>query len=92
MARPKGLAKTGGRQPGTPNKKTHELVVKLERLGCDPIAGLAQFAMDSETSRELRVRCYTELAQYVHPKRKAMELGPGKDGEPLKIVVERVGM
>ncbi|MGA2687760.1 MAG: hypothetical protein ABSE85_06790 [Candidatus Korobacteraceae bacterium] len=32
------------------------------------------------------------LAQYIHPKRKAMELGPGKDGEPLKIVVERVGI
>ena len=92
MARPKGLAKTGGRQRGTPNKKTHELVVKLEQLGCDPIAGLAQFAMDSETSRELRVRCYAELAQYVHPKRKAMDLGSGKDGEPLKFIVERIGV
>jgi hypothetical protein len=91
MGRPKGLAKTGGRQRGTPNRKTHELALKLEQLGCDPIAGLARLAMADETAPELKVRCYAELAQYVHPKRKAMELGPGKDGEPLKIIVERVG-
>ena len=48
--------------------------------------------MDSETPRELRVRCYAELAQYVHPKRKAMDLGSGKDSEPLKVILEKVGM
>ena len=91
MSRPRGLPKTGGRVSGTPNKKTHELTEKLAKLGCDPIEGLALIAMDTKAAPELRVRCYAELAQYVHPKRKAMELGPGKDGESLKIIVERVG-
>jgi hypothetical protein len=76
---------------GTPNKKTHELIQKLEELGCDPIGGLAGIAMDTKTAPELRVRCYAELAQYVHPKRKAVDLGVGKDGETLKVIVERVG-
>jgi hypothetical protein len=92
VSRPRGLPKTGGRMSGTPNRKTHELTEKLAKLGCDPIEGLARIAMADETAPELKVRCYAELAQYVHPKRKAMELGPGKDGEPLKFIVERVGM
>ena len=77
---------------GTPNKKTHELAEKLENLGCDPIEGLARIALAAETAPELKVRCYAELAQYVHAKRKAVDLGSGKDGEPLKIILERVGM
>ena len=92
MSRPRGLPKTGGRVSGTPNRKTHELAEKLEKLGCDPIGGLAQLAMNTETAPELRVRCYAELAQYVHPKRKAMDLGSAKDSEPLRIVVERIDM
>jgi len=92
VSRPRGLPKTGGRASGTPNKKSHELAEKLEELGCDPIEGLARIAEDPATKPELKMRCYAELAQYVHPKRKAMELGSGKDGEPLKIVVERIGM
>jgi len=52
---------------------------------------LAKIALDDKTSPELKVRCYAELAQYVHPKRKAMDLGSAKDSEPLKIVVERIG-
>ena len=76
MPRPRGLAKTGGRQRGTPNRKTHELVEKLDKLECDPIAGIAQIAMAPETAPELRVRCYAEMAQYVHAKRKAVAGGP----------------
>ncbi len=90
MARPKGLAKTGGRRPGTPNRKTHELSEKLESLGCDPIEGLVRLAEDPATKPEIKVRCYAELAQYIHPKRKAMELGSAKDSDPLKIIVERI--
>ena len=75
MSRPRGLPKTGGRVSGTPNKKTHELAEKLERLGCDPIEGLAKIALANETASELKVRCYAELAQYIYPKRKAMDLG-----------------
>ena len=91
MPRPKGLPKTGGRRSGTPNKRQHELVVKLEQLGCDPIEGLARIAMASETALELRVRCYAELAQYVHAKRKAVELGAEDEPQQVVFRVERIG-
>jgi hypothetical protein len=65
------------------------LADKLLELGCDPIEGLAKIAGDEKTSPELKVRCYSELAQYVHPKRKAMDLGSAKDSEPLKVIIER---
>ncbi len=91
MPRPRGIAKTGGRQRGTPNRKTHELAEKLEKLGCDPIAGLAQIAMAPDTAPELKVRCYAELAQYLHAKRKAVE--HDSDGrQEINVIVERVGL
>jgi hypothetical protein len=64
----------------TPNKTTRSVVEKLEKLGCDPIEGLAVIAMDTNTAPELRVRCYAELAQYSYPKRKAVDLSTEESG------------
>jgi len=61
-------------------------------LGCDPIAGLAGIAMAPETAPELKVRCYAELAQYVHAKRKAVELGPDRDDAEIVFRLERIGV
>lgn len=111
--------KTGGRQKGTPNRATLEVIEKLEELGCDPIIGMAHIAMGDvvcptchgegkapyriciengpywtpeEEGGELMVcktcqgsgkepvptmlrgKMYAELACYVAPKRKAVEL------------------
>jgi len=66
--------KTGGRVAGTPNKRTSELVDRLEALGCDPVEGMAKIAMDDSNPPELRGRMYAELAGYVYPKRKAVEV------------------
>ena len=90
MARPKGLPKTGGRVRGTPNKATDALAQKLAKLGCDPIEGLAKIALDPETKAELKVRCLSELAQYVYPKRKAMELASPEDSA-VTFRLERIG-
>ena len=65
--------KTGGRSAGTPNKKTAEVAERLAALGCDPIEGMARLAMDESYAPELRGRMFSELAQYVAPKRKAVE-------------------
>lgn len=65
--------KTGGRKAGTPNRRTVELHQKLDALGCDPIEGMARIALDQKNPPELRARMYAELAQYVAPKRKAIE-------------------
>jgi hypothetical protein len=65
--------KTGGRVAGTPNKRTVEVMERLEALDCDPIEGMARIAMDEANPSELRGRMFAELAQYVAPKRKAVE-------------------
>jgi len=72
--RPLGYPKSGGRKKGTPNKATLAVAEKLASVGCDPILGLAGIAMDKKSSRELRARCYIELAQYMHPKRKPVDV------------------
>ncbi len=82
MPRCKGLPKTGGRAKGTPNRRTQNIVEKLEALGRDPIAGLAHIAMNKKKKLgvrkdvpvELRAQTYKELAQYVAPKRRAAEV------------------
>jgi hypothetical protein len=73
----------GGRQKGTPNKKTMAVAERLDALGCDPIEGMAKIAMDENQPMQLRATMYRELAQYVAPKRKSVEV-TGEDGDPLK--------
>ena len=83
--------KTGGRTAGTPNRKTQEISALLESLGCNPIDGMAKIAMDEKHSPELRGRMYAELAQYVYPKRKAVELATDPVApQQSKLVVEFV--
>ncbi len=72
--RPKGTPKTGGRAKGTPNKKSAEVRDLLLSLGCDPVTGMARIAMNTTNPPELRGRMYSELAQYMWPKRKAIEV------------------
>ena len=79
--------KTGGRTAGTPNRKTQEISAPLESLGCDPIAGMARIAMDDHHSPELRARMFAELAQYVYPKRKAVEFS-GANGDATLSIAE----
>ena len=79
-------AKTGGRQRGTPNKRTQDVIARLEALGCDPLEGMAKLAMDEGNAAELRGRMYAELAAYCYPKRKAIEV---TSEEPLTIVITR---
>jgi hypothetical protein len=52
---------------------TRAIAERLEALGRDPIEGMARIAMDESQPIGLRVQMYKELAQYVAPKRKALE-------------------
>jgi hypothetical protein len=78
--------KTGGRVAGTPNRKTQEVGELLESLGCNPIEGMARIAMNEAHSPELRGRMYAELAQYIAPKRKAVEVS-GTDGHAIEFSI-----
>ncbi len=83
MKQPKGV-RYGGRAKGTPNKTSLEIADKLAALGCDPLEGMAQLAQDPKTPIEVRGRMLSELAQYVAPKRKAIEHSGQIMIEPIK--------
>lgn len=78
--------KTGGRVAGTPNKRTLDIQQRLDELKCDPIEGMVTIAMNAENAPELRGRMFSELAQYVAPKRKAIEHAI----EPIQIQTQQV--
>lgn len=76
-------SKTGGRQKGTPNKKTLLLEELLNSKGLEPIQGLADCLNEldglvaDEPEEKLKVitaraNIYMELMQYLYPKRKAI--------------------
>ena len=91
---PQGCApgeKRGGRQKGTPNKATADVVARLAELGCDPIEGMALIALDPTNPPELRGKMFAELAGYVAPKRKAIEHSaePGTVMAPVVVTFVR---
>lgn len=85
-----------GRQPGQvgPGKKlkakiqmiqlSRDVQNRLEELGCDPIKIMAEIASDEKEDRSLRLRAASEVAQYVWPKRKAVEHS-GPNGGPINV-------
>jgi len=46
----------------------------------DPVVALALVAVDRRTPLEMRVRCNAEVAQYVRPKLKSIEITPDPEG------------
>src|SRR5690348_14414466 len=93
----KGRAKTGGRQKGGLSRIKREVLEKLADLGCDPIEGMVRLANDLSNTPELRGKMFSELARYIHPQRKAVELtGPAggpvqfQDASPGAIIRSRI--
>lgn len=78
--------KTGGRKKGTPNKISSDVRGLLDKLGCNPLEGLARIANDEKNSIEVRARAYSELCQYVAPKLRAVEL-TGAGGGAIEVNV-----
>ena len=76
--------KTGGRRAGTPNRRTLELVERLEQLGCDPLAAVANIASDASIAPELRLRAAGELLPYLYPRRKAVDLSVESHNAPVQ--------
>lgn len=80
--------KTGGRKKGTPNKKTLPLLARAKALKVDPFEILLLFAMgkwkrlgykENVLTPENRLKAASEACQYLHPKRKALEVSDGND-------------
>lgn len=49
------------------------ILEKLQRMGCDPIAIMAELAMDVEEKSEVRLRAAAELATMVYPRLRGVE-------------------
>ncbi len=48
--------KFGGREKGTPNKKTQDVQERLKAMGCDPIVGMARIAQGDSPCRECQTK------------------------------------
>ncbi len=77
--------KTGGRQKGTPNKALSKAAKTLEEIGCNPILEMVKIAEECMQLQDYQTAggMYKELAQYVSPKLKAVEV-TGADGGAIK--------
>lgn len=80
--------KSGGRVKGTPNKRTADVAELLNALGCDPVEGMARIAMNEAHAPEIRGKMYAELAGYLFPKRKALEVKDAGSHVTFQICTE----
>lgn len=75
----KGTPKTGGRKKGTPNKNTQNLLALCEYHNCHPFEAMLLIAM-READPRVAFDMWEKCAQYVHSKRKALEVQPPAEG------------
>jgi len=85
MPVPKGT-RVGGRKKGVRNKKTQELIAKVETSGLMPVDYLLSVMRDESIDRCQRIDASKAVAPYIHPKLANIEL-TGKDGGPLQVNV-----
>jgi hypothetical protein len=72
--------KTGGRQKGTPNRKTAERAKLLNALkvdGKDPVSFFGSILRNEDAPLDLRFSAARELAPYAHPKLSSIEARTG---------------
>ena len=66
--------KSGGHAAGVPNRKTALVERLLDEMKCNPVGIIAAIAMNPKTPAKLRFLCAKELAQYIAPRLKAIEV------------------
>ena len=83
----KGM-KTGGRQKGSLNKKTHDLLKSCEEEGIEPFRAMCKAILEMDEPKERFDAC-EKVCQYLYPKKRAIEVA-NEDGESVgfKILVE----
>jgi len=77
--------------PGKGYKKAKTIMIeqRLKDLGCDPLEVLATICNDKNEDTSLRLHAAKELANYIYPKRKAVEHST-ENGESLSFTVNMV--
>jgi hypothetical protein len=84
MARPKGIAKTGGKQKGytsEPVKKAQELFVSLLEGEVDHLQAAFDFVRKDDPAKYLEI--YSKFAQYFIPKK--TELSGSVDSKVITV-------
>lgn len=76
----------GGRQKGTPNKKTAEAIKAIEESGVTPLQFLLDIMRGELQDPALRFEAAKAAAPYVHPRLASSEL-TGKGGGELVVKV-----
>jgi hypothetical protein len=80
-----------GRPAGALNKRSREMVERLDRLGLDPIAALARLAQHAEAEGNLALaeRCWRGLMPYAGPKPAVpRQVLPGPDSASSAPAIE----
>lgn len=73
----------GGRQKGTRNKKTQELLESVKEEGLTPMEFLLKVMRDEDEEMDRRMDAAKHVAPYVHPRLASVE-HTGKDGGPIQ--------
>jgi len=73
-----------GRKPGTLNRKTQDLFEICEKHNLDVFEGMVILTINEEDTYE-KFNRLKELAQYLYPKRKAVEMSNAED-KGFKII------
>lgn len=85
MAAPKGHKRYGGREKGKLNQPTQELHDICETKGLNVFEAMCELAKSS-LDESTRIAMLKELAQYLYPKRKAIEISnDGQEGFSIVI-------
>lgn len=75
----------GGRQRGTPNKRTAEVAAAIAATGMTPLEYLTSVFQDSGADEARRIDAAKAAAPYVHPKRAPVD-SDGKDTAQTIII------
>lgn len=65
--------KTGGRQKGTPNKRTQDVVAAIEASGLTPLDFMLKVMRDENELPDVRLDAAKAAAPYVHPRLATIE-------------------
>jgi hypothetical protein len=73
VPRPKGLAKTGGRQKGSANRRTRELLAAADAQGQSPLEYMLAVMRDPKVDPDRRDRMAAAAAPFIHARLASLE-------------------
>jgi hypothetical protein len=81
-----------GRPIGMPNKPTQALRALLDKRfpGWNPVEQMAEIAQDETADIAIRLNAAKEVAKYVYPQLKAVELATGEEGLRITQITRQI--